>query len=75
MSFGIGSDTVLKLIAAKVQDDRMHNSAKQFKIYTIRYFTLLISDQEKDFSFFLIMALKKCYSMLKLILFCTLLQQ
>ena len=32
MPFDISSDTVLLLIAAKVQADRMHNSAKQVQI-------------------------------------------
>ena len=35
MSFDIGSDTIQKLTAAIVQDDRLHNSAKQIQIYTI----------------------------------------
>ena len=34
--FDIGSDTILWLIAAIVDDDKLHNPAKKFQIYTIR---------------------------------------
>ena len=51
MSFDIESDTILSFIAAKVQDDRMHHLAKQFKIYTMRCINSLISNKGKGFSF------------------------
>ena len=57
MSFNIGFDTILLLIATIIQNDRMHNSAKSLKFKQPDVsINLRISNKEKRcfFFFFLI---------------------
>ena len=46
MSLDIGFETIVLLIATIIQNDRMHISQKQFKIYKIRCLNSRMSNKE-----------------------------
>ena len=62
MSFDMGIDTILLLIATIIQSDRMHISAKIVSIFlTIRCFYSRISNKKTYFYFFFIGSINICH--------------